>query len=143
MIYQGWGTPTALVQFAHLSTNWGSAELYWIDEGGALIFRKMLQVGDRHSELTSADHVWLLNVTRRESHTKSSGNDEQYAFIFQPCQAALRKSKMTTIVWIPRKSVTLSQRDITPSVPQHKQNTANVHNGDPEPVTPLLQIQIL
>jgi hypothetical protein len=144
LVYQGWGAPTALMQLAHLSSNWFSAELYWIDEGGALIFRKLLRMGDRHSELTSADHVWLLNVTRRESTTESSSSgDEQYAFIFQPCQAALRKSKMTTIVWIPRKSVTLSQRDITPTVPQHKQKNATSHIDDPEPATPMFQIQIL
>ena len=143
MIYQGWGAPTALMQLAHLSSNWMSAELYWIDEGGALIFRKMLRMGDRHSELTSADHVWLLNVIRRDSSSDSSGCDEQFAFIFQPCQTALRKSKMTTIVWIPRKSVTLSQRDTTPTGPQHKQKTATAYVDDPEPAPPVFQIQIL
>ena len=150
LILQGWGTPTAIMQLSHLSSSWALADLYWVDERGFLVFRKQLRMGDRHCELTSADHVWLLNAVRQENsdypsssskHRGDSSSSEQFSFIFQPCATALRRSKMTTVVWIPRKSVTLSQRDVTPSIPSHK--LKNTDDDSPEPSPPVFQVQLL
>ena len=149
LMLKGWGTPTAIMQLSHLSSSWALADLYWVDERGFLVFRKQLRMGDRHCELTSADHVWLLNVVRHENsdypssssgtHKSDGSSVEQFSFIFQPCVTALRRSKMTTVVWIPRKSITLSQRDVTPSIPSHK--LKNTDDDSPEP--PVFQIQLL
>jgi len=135
-----------LAQFAHLSSGWATVEVYWVDQRGDLVFRKALRLGDRHCELTSADHVWYLNAVAADDVDGS----EQHGVVIQPCSTALRKSKMTTIVWIPRKSLTMSQRDVVATVPSHKMKapsaaaaTADDDDDASETATPVLQIQLL
>ena len=135
---QGWGAPTALAQFAHLSSAWASVEVYWVDQRGDLVFRKALRIGDRHTELTSADHVWFLNAVATDDVDRS----EQHGVVIQPCSTALRKSKMTTLVWIPRKSLTMSQRDVVATIPSHKMKTLSDDDAI-ETLPPVLQVQLL
>jgi len=127
----GWGAPTKCVQFTNYSVKW-DVQICWIDEESAIVPRTRLRAGQKHVEMTSPKHLWILIATSTTKHGKNfdqeSDNHDHHlnssvvgtAMIIRPSNVSLRTRKYTSAMWIPTFSLTTTQRLRAKVPPAHK-----------------------
>ena len=129
-----WGNPKRCVQFTNYSVKW-DVQICWIDEEAAIVPRTRLRAGQKHVEMTSPKHLWIIIATpspkhsrSHEHHSEADVNHEHHldsaskgtAMILRPCPAALGNRKYTSAMWIPGQSITATQRLRAKVPPPHK-----------------------
>ncbi len=73
------------MQFSNLSRFW-DLHVYWVDEDSALVPRKTILPGDKHLELTSEQHVWVLVASSNpaaEKRNHAAGLYDEGGILFQ------------------------------------------------------------
>ena len=125
----GWGNPRKCVQFTNYSVKW-DVQICWIDEEAAIVPRTRLRAGQKHVEMTSPKHLWILIATQAQKQTKGhEGESLDYqldsvvrgtAMTFRPSVASLGTRKYTAAMWIPLQSFTATQRLRAKVPPPHK-----------------------
>lgn len=137
---------------ANFSVQW-TARLFLLEPSNKLSLRAVLGVGERHSEWTSPDDVWVISVHADSNLVTgfTSGTtrltdvdirercglriDGALALLVKPCLSALEDSKTTSILWTPSLSLSVARRvRVTPGV------QANVKSKN---MNPHLSCQIL
>lgn len=175
---QGWGNPTSYIQFSNLSKYW-DLQIYWLDEEGSFISRnKTLLGGDKHVELTSALHTWVIiaraNIAAQKRNNLLDLNNEDILKLKQqakedgvgsdawcyleerrncgnlilavkPCLTSILLDRCSNLVWIPWKSLSVSQRQHPETVLDYKlppdRRLFNQTNGPS--IRPNMHIQVL
>jgi len=130
----GWGDPQRCVQFTNYSTRW-EVQICWIDEEAAIVPRTRLRAGQKHIELTSPKHIWVLIATSistkhsghghgpMDNHHDSAASDSNAkgtALLLRPSATTLGTRRYTSAMWIPGQSITASQRLRAKTQPAHK-----------------------
>ena len=131
--------------------------MYWIDGNNKLHLRRTLHTNEKMYEKTSTEHLWLIQaIPKPNLVTFSSINAtitnkirEKCIFLLRPSDKTLFNNKLTTILWIPYKSITISQRDVykslIPASTQYKDNAVSNNNEFNDNIStsgPQLQLQI-
>lgn len=94
--------------------------MYWIDTDGALLFRRVLGKGEKHVEKISTEHVWVIKVDKITSDGYDDDEDgpqpeiPSSIMIMRPSESTLLPDKCTSLVWVPHRSVSVSQRMLAP-----------------------------
>lgn len=128
----GWGDPQRCVQFTNYSTRW-EAQICWIDEEAAIVPRTRLRAGQKHIELTSPKHIWVIIATsistkhsghgsldNHHDNVTSDANAKGTALLLRPSATTLGTRRYTSAMWIPGQSITASQRLRAKTQPAHK-----------------------
>lgn len=146
----GWGNPRKCVQFTNYSVKW-DVQICWIDEEAAIVPRTRLRAGQKHVEMTSPKHLWILIATQAQKQTKGQdGETLDYqldsavrgtAMTFRPSVASLGARKYTAAMWIPLQSFTATQRLRAKVPPPHKRRPEQ--NLQDYNVQPNLMISIM
>lgn len=147
--------------------------VFWIDPDGALVPRKTLSPGDRHIELTSHEHVWLVmadaNAAAEKRNLTSGFRDEggvlydtnkkkslleeeekvdfsPVSLVIRPAITSLVADRCTNLIWVPWMSLSLCQKSHPAFVPIYKRrpNRLNQHREiEGDPIQPHIHVQII
>lgn len=131
----GWDNPKKLFHISNFSPLW-DISLYWIDEDCALIPRGVVKAGNRHVELISSSHIWTVIATLNENQKKKfddSENDSTVVthdninsstavLVIRPSLSSIQNGKCTNLLWLPSRSITLTQTTFPPPKPEHARN---------------------
>ena len=132
----GWDNPKKLFHISNFSPVW-DISLYWIDEDCALIPRGVIKAGNRHVEYISSSHIWTVIASPNETSKKKyddSENDSTVAMshdginssavvlIIRPSLSSIQNGKCTNLLWLPSRSITMTQTIFPPPKPEHARN---------------------
>ena len=133
------------MQFTNYSSKW-DVQICWIDEESAVVPRTRLRSGQKHFELTSPKHLWILIATPVDKKTgrhddgHSDSSSVGSAMILRPCTQSLGTRRYTSTMWIPGHSLTATQRLRAKLPPNHKLRPDSIASSQ---VLPNLMISIL
>jgi hypothetical protein len=131
----GWDNPKKLFHISNFSPVW-DISLYWIDEDCALIPRGVIKAGSKHVELISSSHIWTVIATSNENLKKKYDDSENdstvvthdgintsnVVLIIRPSLSSIQNGKCTNLLWLPNRSITLTQTTFPSPKPDHKRN---------------------
>lgn len=113
------------MHIANYSQVW-QLDVSWIGEDCGLVSRAVLNAGDIHLELMSAEHVWCLTVTRKVQQgddnmrhlvddagnfTEDIPDSSSSSIVFRPpsTENSTQFSPATSVIWVPWHSVAFAE----------------------------------